>query len=124
VNGVIAPAGNLPVALTSFVGRRSEIAGIRRLLGTVRLLTLTGVGGLGKTRLALESAGLSRRAFADGVWLVDLAAVQDPSAVASTVARALGLPDQGPRWPAARGPGVVRLRPGPARHVGVAAGAA
>jgi len=97
VAGVISPAGNLPAALTSFVGRRGEVAGIRRLLGETRLLTLTGVGGLGKTRLALEAAGVSRKSFADGVWLVDLAPVQDPSEVAGTAARALGLPDLGPR---------------------------
>jgi len=97
VTGVIPPTGNLPAALTSFVGRREEIAGVRQLLGSTRLLTLTGVGGLGKTRLALEAAGVSRKAFADGVWLVDLAPVRDPSAVPGTVARALGLPDLGPQ---------------------------
>jgi len=95
--GVMAPAGNLPASVTSFVGRRGEIAGIRRLLGSTRLLTLTGVGGLGKTRLALEAAGVSGKAFADGVWLVDLAPVREPSEVAGAAVRALGLPDLGPR---------------------------
>ncbi|MEW2120603.1 ATP-binding protein [Streptomyces sp. NPDC005474] len=62
-----ATRGNLPAALTSFVGRRQEIAGIRRLLSTGRLVTLTGVGGVGKTRLALEVAEAGRKAFPDGV---------------------------------------------------------
>ena len=95
--GVVSTAGNLPAALTSFVGRRSEIAGIRRLLGSARLLTLTGVGGLGKTRLALEAARASKKAFADGVWLVDLTPVRDPSAVAGAAAAAIGLPQAGGR---------------------------
>ncbi|MEU3617934.1 LuxR C-terminal-related transcriptional regulator [Streptomyces sp. NPDC006872] len=90
-------AGNLPAAFTSFVGRRRDIAEIRRLLGPARLLTLTGMGGVGKTRLALEAATASRRAFADGVWLVDLAAVHEPSAVADAAAAALGMPDLGAR---------------------------
>jgi len=97
VTGVTSPTGNLPAAMTSFVGRRGEVAGIRHLLGETRLLTLTGVGGLGKTRLALEAAGVSRKAFADGVWLVDLASVREPSEVPGATARALGLPDSGPR---------------------------
>ncbi|MFJ9565091.1 ATP-binding protein [Streptomyces fuscichromogenes] len=91
------PAGNLPTAFTSFVGRQAETAEIRRLLGETRLLTLTGPGGVGKTRLAIEAAGMTGPAFPDGVWLVDLAAAQHPSAVAQTVAAALRLPDQGPR---------------------------
>ncbi|MCX4759675.1 LuxR C-terminal-related transcriptional regulator [Streptomyces sp. NBC_01275] len=87
--------GNLPVALTSFVGRQQEHSEVRRLLGRARLVTLTGMGGVGKTRLATEVAAASRKAFADGVWLVDLAPVQQPSAVAGAVAAALRLPDQG-----------------------------
>jgi len=88
---------SLPAALTSFVGRRGEISRIRRLLGETRLVTLTGMAGLGKTRLALEVAGASGKAFADGVWLVDLAPVPDASAVAGAAVRALGLPDLGSR---------------------------
>ncbi|MEU6352325.1 LuxR C-terminal-related transcriptional regulator [Streptomyces sp. NPDC047072] len=88
-----ARGGNLPASFTTFVGRRRELAEIRRRLGTARLLTLTGVGGVGKTRLALEAAAASRKGFADGVWLVDLAAVQDPAAVAAVTATALGIPD-------------------------------
>ncbi|MFE2425111.1 ATP-binding protein [Streptomyces hokutonensis] len=85
------------MALTSFVGRRREVAEIRRTLGSARLLTLTGMGGVGKTRLALEVAANSTRAFADGVWVVDLAPVRDPSAVAIRAATALGVPDLGAR---------------------------
>jgi replication-associated recombination protein RarA len=73
VTGEVAEAGNLPAAFTSFVGRRHEIGEVRRLLGFGRLLTLFGAGGVGKTRLALEVAAASRKAFPDGVWLVDLA---------------------------------------------------
>lgn len=69
------------------------MAEVRRRLGTARLLTLTGVGGVGKTRLALEAAAASRKGFAGGVWLVDLAPVQDPAAVAGVTASALGIPD-------------------------------
>ncbi|MER5433683.1 hypothetical protein [Streptomyces sp. NPDC002588] len=68
-----AGSANLPAAFTSFVGRRHERAEIRRLLGAERLLTLTGVGGVGKTRLALAAAAEFVKAFPDGVWLVDLA---------------------------------------------------
>ncbi|MFF4256541.1 response regulator [Streptomyces sp. NPDC001663] len=92
---VIAECGNLPAAITSFVGRREETAEIRRLLCIRRLVTLTGMGGVGKTRLALEVAGSAREVFADGVWLVDLAPVSDPSAVAATAAGALRVPDLG-----------------------------
>lgn len=92
---VITEGGNLPAAFTSFVGRRHETAEIRRLLGMRRFVTLTGMGGVGKTRLALEVAAASREAFADGVWLVDLAPVHDPSAVAVAAASALRVPDLG-----------------------------
>ncbi|MFF4799946.1 response regulator [Streptomyces sp. NPDC001351] len=92
---VIAECGSLPAAITSFVGRRQETAEIRRLLCLRRLVTLTGMGGVGKTRLALEVAASSREAFADGVWLVDLAPVTDPAAVAATAAGALRVPDLG-----------------------------
>ncbi|GAV42250.1 winged helix-turn-helix domain-containing protein [Streptomyces acidiscabies] len=93
----IAECGNLPAAYTSFVGRRQETAEVRRLLDTRRLLTLTGTGGVGKTRLALEVATASAHAFADGVWLVNLAPVSDPSAVPAAVAGALRVPDLGAR---------------------------
>ncbi|WP_307835272.1 ATP-binding protein [Streptomyces adelaidensis] len=92
----ISDVGNLPAALTTFVGRRRDLAEVRRRLGATRLLTLTGVGGVGKTRLALEVAA-SVADFVDGVWLVELAPVRDPSLAANAVATALGLPDLGTR---------------------------
>ncbi|MGW7679968.1 ATP-binding protein [Kribbella sp. NPDC054772] len=83
--------GRLPAELTSFVGRRSELADTRRLLSSTRLLTLTGVGGVGKTRLALRMAAEVRRTFADGVWFVELAALHDPALLGHTLAGALEL---------------------------------
>ena len=78
-------------ALSSFVGRRDDVAEVRRLLSTSRLVTLTGPGGVGKTRLALEAANAVRRSFPDGMVLVELDQVSDPALVASTVAVAVGL---------------------------------
>jgi non-specific serine/threonine protein kinase len=89
--------GNLPVAISRFVGRRRELAEVRQLLGQSRLVTLTGVGGVGKTRLALEAAGQLRQAFPDGTWLADLSAVADPSQVAQVVVNALGIVDRSTR---------------------------
>ncbi|MEU6645650.1 LuxR C-terminal-related transcriptional regulator [Saccharomonospora sp. NPDC046836] len=83
--------GNLPAELTSFVGRRHELSEAKRILSTSRLLTLTGTGGLGKTRLALRLATDLRRAFPDGVWVVELADLRDPDLLPSTVATTLGL---------------------------------
>jgi non-specific serine/threonine protein kinase len=74
--------------LTSFVGRRAEVTQVKAVLATSRLVTLTGVGGCGKTRLALRVAGELRRTFSDGVWQVDLSAVQDPQLVVHAVAQA------------------------------------
>jgi predicted ATPase/DNA-binding CsgD family transcriptional regulator len=79
----------LPAEVTSFVGRRHETAEVRRLLSAARLVTLTGVGGVGKTRLALSVAAHVRRAFPDGVWLVELAEVRDPERLIGSVAEAL-----------------------------------
>jgi predicted ATPase/DNA-binding CsgD family transcriptional regulator len=91
---------NLPTEATSFVGRRHELVEARRMLSGTRLLTLTGAGGVGKTRLAQQVAREVRRAFPDGVWFVDLAALHDPELLlhdpellAETVAAALGLRD-------------------------------
>ena len=86
--------GNLPAELTSFVGRRGELAEVRRLLAGSRLVTLTGVGGVGKTRLALRAAAGLARAFAGGVWLVQLDRVRDEVLVAQAVAGTLGLRDR------------------------------
>lgn len=91
--------GNLPAETTSFVNRRREIAEIKRLLTSSRLLTLTGVGGVGKTRLALHVAAEVQRAFPDGVRLVGLAQVRDGTLVAHTAAQALEIHDDGSREP-------------------------
>lgn len=87
------------LALSSFVGRRHDVAEVRRLLSTSRLVTLTGPGGVGKTRLALEVANAVRRSFPDGIVLVELDQVSDPDLVASTVAVAVGLREQSGRAP-------------------------
>jgi non-specific serine/threonine protein kinase len=82
---------NLPLQLSSFVGREREIGEVRRLLGGARLLTLTGAGGCGKTRLALRVADEVRDGYAHGVWLVELAALADPGLIEQTIAVALGV---------------------------------
>ncbi|WP_329410380.1 protein kinase domain-containing protein [Nocardia vinacea] len=86
-------AGSLPLELTSFVGRRIEVAEVKNLLSSTRLVTLTGIGGVGKTRLALRAAATARQEFADGVWLVELADVSDPSLLVEVVAATVGLRD-------------------------------
>ena len=83
----------LPTHLTSFVGRESQVAEVRSILNENRLLTLTGAGGAGKTRLAVEVAGQMAE-FGDGPWYVDLAPITHPDLVPVTAARALGLSDQ------------------------------
>ncbi len=97
---VAAPAHtNLPTQLTSFIGRESEIAEVRRLLGGTRLLTLMGAGGVGKTRLALQvaseeaGAGLPR-SYADGVWFAELAPLADPALIPNTIASAAGVREE------------------------------
>lgn len=85
---------NLPVQLTSFVGREQEIADVKRLMATTRLLTLTGAGGTGKTRLSLQVAADLLEEYEDGIWLVELAALSDPSLVPQTVATALGVREE------------------------------
>jgi predicted ATPase/DNA-binding CsgD family transcriptional regulator len=92
--------GALPAELTTFVGRRQELALTRRTLGECRLVTLTGVGGVGKTRLALRTATELRRQFPDGAWFVELASLRDPLLLPHTVANTLGL-DQVSADPAA-----------------------
>ncbi|WP_328546100.1 ATP-binding protein [Streptomyces platensis] len=82
-------SGNLPAEVTSFVGRRRELSEARQSLTRTRLLTLTGAGGLGKTRLALRLASEVRRSFPDGTWVVDLSPVEDGSLLARTVVTAL-----------------------------------
>ncbi len=89
-----AAAQHLPVQLTSFIGRQAELTQIHELLSGNRLVTLTGAGGAGKTRLAIQIAAQIAGEFGDGVWCVDLAPITDPELVPVTVARALALPDQ------------------------------
>jgi predicted ATPase/DNA-binding XRE family transcriptional regulator len=85
---------NLPASLTSFVGREREMDEIASLLRATRLLTLTGAGGVGKTRLAIEVASKVLDAFADGVWLIELAPVSDPALVTQVIIQTLRLTDQ------------------------------
>ena len=85
---------NLPLELSSFVGREKELAEVKRLLEDNRLLTLTGSGGCGKTRLALAAADELLGGFEDGVWLVELASLADPSLVQAAVASDLGVREQ------------------------------
>jgi predicted ATPase/class 3 adenylate cyclase len=82
---------NLPVPLTSFVGRQRELAEVDRLLERNRLVTLIGTGGTGKTRLMIEVAGRVAERFEDGVWLAELAALADPGEIGPEIARALGV---------------------------------
>jgi predicted ATPase/DNA-binding CsgD family transcriptional regulator len=99
----------LPAALTSFVGRGGPLREIAELLEQYRLVTVTGPGGSGKTRLAGQVAGRVAGRFADGAWLVELAPVQDPAQVAGVVAAALGVREQ-PGIPAAQAVGQVLAR--------------
>ncbi|MEY2420976.1 MAG: hypothetical protein QOI95_1043 [Acidimicrobiaceae bacterium] len=85
---------NLPVQLTTFIGRVAEMAEVRELLGDHRLLTLTGSGGAGKTRLALHVAAEMSSGFPDGIRHAELAPITDPELVATTVARAFGFKDE------------------------------
>jgi predicted ATPase len=86
--------GNLRAATTSFIGRESEVAEVQAAVKAHRLVTLTGVGGVGKTRLAMEVAARLADEFPDGVWFFDLAAVTDPAAVPDAVAAVLGIIQQ------------------------------
>jgi predicted ATPase len=86
--------GNLRSAATSFIGRESEVAELQAAVKGHRLVTLTGVGGVGKTRLTLEVAGRLADEFPDGVWFFELAAVTDPAAVPDAVAAVLGITQQ------------------------------
>jgi predicted ATPase/DNA-binding CsgD family transcriptional regulator len=82
---------NLPSQTTSFVGRLGELGAVRVLLAQARIVTLTGAGGVGKTRLAIQAAADLLDEYEDGVWLVELAAITDPELVAPAVAAALGV---------------------------------
>jgi predicted ATPase/DNA-binding SARP family transcriptional activator len=89
------PRHNLPAALTSLVGREDDLRVTRKLVEAYRLVTLTGVGGVGKTRLAVQSAADLVPRFADGAWLVELAPISDPGLVPGRVAATLGLRERG-----------------------------
>ena len=89
------PARNLPAPVTSFVGREADVAAVSAALPKARLLTLTGVGGVGKTRLALAVAAASEASYPDGARLCELAPVAEPDAVPAAVATALGVTQPG-----------------------------
>lgn len=93
---------NLPNRLTTFLGREREMAEVSALLADTRLLTLTGPGGTGKTRLSLEVAADALHQFPDGVFFVELTTLTDPDLVLPTIAQALNLPDRGGRTPLER----------------------
>ncbi len=97
IGSLDATPNNLPTRLTTFLGRDAEIGAIGSLLADHRLLTLTGPGGTGKTRLSLEVAGRALRHYPDGVWFVELAPISDPELVPSTIAQTLVLSDRGGR---------------------------
>ncbi|GHB30622.1 hypothetical protein GCM10010306_024290 [Streptomyces umbrinus] len=86
--------GNLPAESNAFIGRRSELAEISALLGTARLVTLTGPGGVGKSRLALRAAHTVRAAFPGGVWLVELSDLKNPDLLTNALAEATRLTEQ------------------------------
>src|SRR5215204_2613937 len=88
------PSHNLPAPRSSFVGREQETEAVKSELAMTRLLTLTGVGGCGKTRLALEVARDLVEAYSDGVWLVDLAPLSEAEMVLQAVAQALNVREQ------------------------------
>ncbi|MEU9359142.1 AAA family ATPase [Streptomyces sp. NPDC048301] len=91
--------GNLPAELNAFVGREDELAEIGALLGSSRLVTVAGVAGVGKTRVATRVAALAEKRYCDGVWLAELSAVHDPELLEHALVEALGLTDHTNRPP-------------------------
>ena len=94
LRSLAATPNNLPQQVTSFIGRERELAEIKELLAGTRLLTLLGMGGLGKTRLSLQIAADVMENYADGVWFVDLAPIKDPSLVTSAAAQVLNVREE------------------------------
>ena len=94
LRGVDSNPGNLRPAITSLIGRDAEVANLQAALRSHRLVTLAGVGGVGKTRLAVEVATQLAPEFVDGVWFFELAAVADPAAIPDAVAAVLGITQQ------------------------------
>ena len=92
--GSQANANNLPLQLSSFIGRERELGAVKRLLGASRLVTLTGAGGSGKTRLSLQAAAGLLGAYTDGVWFVSLASLSEAALVPQAVATVLGVREQ------------------------------
>ena len=88
--------GNLPAQVTSFIGRRADVAAVTAALSESRVVTITGVGGVGKTRLALQVAADVLPRYRDGAWLVELAPLRDPEGLASVVAAAFHVSSVGP----------------------------
>src|SRR5438093_9883031 len=114
---------NLPHYLTSFVGRRTELLGLKSLLARSRMVTLTGPGGAGKSRLAAELCRASLNRWLQGIWWVELAPVSDPGQVASAAVRVLELPGHGPaedRLVAWLGAGGARLLVDNCEHLAAA----
>ena len=101
---------NLPAPVSDFIGRESDLRALRELLRHNRLVTVVGTGGIGKTRLGLETARSMLEEFADGVWLAELAPLTDPDLVASAVNTALGLQSGAGRWTAERLAAALRGR--------------
>ncbi|MFE5703450.1 protein kinase [Rhodococcus koreensis] len=96
-HSTLGATGSLPLELTSFVGRRHELTEAKNLLAGSRLVTLTGIGGVGKTRLAMRIASAVQREYADGVRLVELGELRDGSSLVDTVAAAVGVRDHSAR---------------------------
>lgn len=95
LNTLDVSATNLPTQLTTFIGRETEVAEVKRLLSESRLTTLTGSGGCGKTRLSIQVAKELQAEYPNGVWLVELAPLTDPALIPQTVVAVLGLMDDG-----------------------------
>src|SRR5215469_10252901 len=91
ISGHIESAGNLPAEPNAFIGRERDLADLISMLGRVRMLTLCGPGGIGKTRLALKLAARLAKGYPDGAWIVDLADAEAPERLVPLVTAALGI---------------------------------